>query len=547
MNASKIDCIVVGHNETSFDDHVTQQRAMSATSGGYREVKHNTVFSNDKRMGYMELMNRALTGATGQNISLSSYDVPNYAVCYLTSYLRRRGMAAEPVNQFQTGKSRLRDLLISGARSVAISTTYYFEAGPVSEIVSFAKSVDPTVKTIAGGPFIFKIFDLYDAATREILFDQIGADIYVVDSQGEESLSRLLTLSNLDDSVQLSRIPNLVIRDGARYRETSRKAENNSLDKNVVDWKHFDTNLLHPMVTTRTARSCPFRCAYCRYHLVAGEYCKMDLEILRRELSVLNRIGTKHVYFLDDTFNVPAARIRSICELIKQERFSFSWSCYARSSTLEDDIPALMAESGCIAVCIGAESGDDGILKNMNKKSTVKQNRSAIKRFMKTGIFTYPVFIVGFPGETADTIRRTADLIEDTSPSCYFAHLYFHDPWTPIQSRAKEFGLKGSYYGWRHNTMNWEEAADRIDKLFKTISSSTVLPLSTFTFQTLPYLFGRGIPRNSVEDFLGVAHQMLIKSLDDQAVDLGCEEQDLISVLKKTPFALEITGEVERS
>jgi p-methyltransferase len=84
-----------------------------------------------------------------------------------------------------------------------------------------------------------------------------------------------------------------------------RLEEDNSLDENAIDWRSFNQSFFTPTTYMRTARSCPFKCAFCSYPAIAGDHTLASLDTIRNELRYLVDSGLKYLIFVDDTLNVP--------------------------------------------------------------------------------------------------------------------------------------------------------------------------------------------------------------------------------------------------
>jgi p-methyltransferase len=136
----------------------------------------------------------------------------------------------------------------------------------------------------------------FDSETLEFLLQEIGADIYIVDSQGESTLAKVLKRLRNGDLENLSTIPNLLYTtDGASFKQTPRMPENNELDEGTIDWGLFDATEITPVSYLRTARSCPFACTFCNYPVMAGEHVVSNIEGVERQLKYLHSIGTTDV------------------------------------------------------------------------------------------------------------------------------------------------------------------------------------------------------------------------------------------------------------
>jgi radical SAM superfamily enzyme YgiQ (UPF0313 family) len=188
-----------------------------------------------------------------------------------------------------------------------------------------------------------------------------------------------------------------------------------------------------------------------------------------------------------------------------------------------------MRESGCRAVFLGIESGDPGVLLNMNKKATPERYRYGIGRLNAVGIASLASVIIGFPGETESSIRTTMELIETTHPTFFNAQLYYHDLQSPIHHRAAEFGLKGAGYSWTQRTMNWQEAASWARTVFKEVTSSTPLTLDGMSMWVFTYLTRHGIDIPVIRQFGEIARPMLTAGFDEREVE-AADYQKLVAL-----------------
>ena len=72
-----------------------------------------------------------------------------------------------------------------------------------------------------------------------------------------------------------------------------------------------------------------------------------------------------------------------------------------------------MKEAGCRLLIVGFESGDPQILKNIKKGPTLERARQFVKDCKKLGLVIHGDFILGLPGETRESIRRTIDFAKE--------------------------------------------------------------------------------------------------------------------------------------
>ena len=81
--------------------------------------------------------------------------------------------------------------------------------------------------------------------------------------------------------------------------------------------------------------------------------------------------------------------------------------CLGRVDSIDKDLSVKMKEAGCDRIFFGIESGNDRILKMMNKKITVEAARNAVNAAHEARIRTGAFFILCYPGETDLTVLDT--------------------------------------------------------------------------------------------------------------------------------------------
>lgn len=515
MNTCKpLDCIVIGYNEVPFERYESFLRGYGEDTEAYRDLKFSFVNLAGMKMDYIGLLNHAIELAGQQNGSsrsqaeLKSGDIPNLAAVYLSNFLRKRNFETRYINLFQHEKETLVEYLEQNPVCVAITTTFYVMNLPVIEMVEFIRRHNPNVKIVVGGPLIANHARNFHGDAFKAALDDLGADIYVIEGQGELTLARIINC--LKDGGRLDTVPNIAYLDGNSVRRGPTVPENNSLDENYINWYSFADRNLGRTLQTRTARSCAFKCSFCNYPSRAGALTLTSLDVLEKELDSMLELGdVRNVVFIDDTFNVPFPRFKDICRMMIRKKYPFNWFSYFRCSNSDEEAIQLMAESGCKGVFLGIESGSPSILVNMNKAATIEKYARGIEWLRSYGILSFGSFITGFPGETAETVNETSDFIRQTKPDYYRSQMWYCEPGTPIQNERVKYKIDGEGFVWSHATMDSLEAMDHIDRMFLTIDESLWLPQWSFDFWVIPYLLGKGITFTQFKDFMSLAHKML--------------------------------------
>jgi radical SAM PhpK family P-methyltransferase len=508
-----LDCVVIGYNETPFEQYERILFGYGEDSEAYRDLKYSFVDLDHQKLNYVDLMNHVYKRSRGQVSSdkdeFKSGDIPSLAAVYLTNFLRRKGLSTRYINLFQYEKDKLRAYLDEDPYCVAITTTFYVLNQPVIEMVKFIREHNEKVKIVVGGPLISNHHSRYPRDQFFLALEDTGADIFVVESQGELTLSAVVNC--LKQGGHLSTVPNIIYTNAQGQMEmTQRIPENNSLDTNFINWQNFPDEYMGATIQTRTARSCAFSCSFCAYPIRAGKLTLAGLETIEKELDSMHALGqVKNVVFIDDTFNVPLARFKELCHLMIRKDYRFNWFSYFRCSNSDQEAIDLMAESGCKGVFLGVESGSPTILKNMHKAATVEKYVQGIKWLKEHGILTFGSFITGFPGETDQTVQETIDFIKETALDYYRTQLWYCEPGTPIYNKRDEYQIMGEGFRWEHETMDSLEAMDHIDRTFLSIKESTWLPQWSFDFWFIPYILGRGLSSTQFREYVDHANRLM--------------------------------------
>jgi radical SAM PhpK family P-methyltransferase len=519
----KIDCLIIGHNEMDFAGYEQKVRKMGTDAGAFKDLNLNYIWYNRRPYTASEVFNLFYnndnkgTKGNGDIKPLTTGETFSATISYLGTFIHRRGFSFDYVNSFQDQKDELAAKLEENEYlSIAITTTLYVSPFPITEIIEFVRRFSGAAKIIVGGPFIDSQYRAQPPASLEFLFEAVlGADIYVISSQGEIALVNILAA--LKNGAPLEHVENIFYVTPTGMRHTPRSPESSPLSGNMVDWSLF-TPGVDEYVNVRTAISCPYRCSFCGFPQHAGKYRTAEVDAVERELKGLVDIpSVKSVNFIDDTFNIPAGRFKELLRMIIKNKFRFKWHSHFRCQFAGREILELMKESGCEGVFLGIESGNNDVLKHMNKAATVEKYLAGIQLLKEFDILTYGSFIIGFPGETEETVRDTSRFIRESGLDFYRAQAWYCDPITPVWEKREQYKLTGSSFEWQHATMNSRRAADIVDDIFTSIDAPTWVPQYNFECDALFHLLNRGLSREQVKAFLtgfnkGVKEKLAVSS-----------------------------------
>jgi radical SAM PhpK family P-methyltransferase len=396
----------------------------------------------------------------------------NAAIGYLGTFLSRRGLTFDYTNYLEDEYAMLVHLMNTKKfRAIAVSTSFVTSVEVAKEIITLIRDIDPEVKIIVGGTFIARLIkDNVSEGNRLLsyLFRQMGGDFYINSFQGELTLVNIL--NTLKYNSDISQVANVYYRDKKNvFNYTTTEVEDNDLEENMVDWTLFK-NKMRKIIPVRSAISCPFHCAFCTHKADAGEYRYVSVEAIERELDSIAQDETvETVHFVDDTFNMPKERFKEILKLMIRKKYKFNWYSFLRCQFVDDEIAGLMKESKCSFVLLGIESGSQKMLDIMNKQVTVDKLKNGVVMLQKHGIKMHGMFLVGFPGETEETVEETINFIKNVNFTTLSVKPWFYEVSTPIAERKEEFKIVGSHYNWKHSTMDYptaEKYADQINSKY---------------------------------------------------------------------------------
>ena len=495
-------------NDVDFDNYVEMIELMGKNSGAYQDVDLAFIESGGKKYRALDILS-TFQDKTGVKRLYHNLDFLWPTIIYLGNYIQKRGFTFDYINLFQLEKHTLKEkLLKEDILTIAITTTLYISAEPILEIIAFIKKYNSKVKIIVGGPFIFNISESMENKAFKSLLNYMGADLYVINSEGEAALVN--SLNALKNGSDLNKVPNIAYKNGKEIIITEKYKEKNSIEENCIEYGIFPKSDIGEFLSLRTAKSCPFHCAYCSFPKRANKYEYLSVEMIEKELDKIRELGTVSlVTFIDDTFNVPKGRFKEILRMMIRNKYRFKWNSYYRCDHGDDEIIELMKEAGCLGVFLGVESGSDFILEKMNKTSRNKDFRRFIPLLKNAGIITHANLIVGFPGETTDTFKETVELIEDTEPDFFRAQMWYADPITPIWEKKDEYNIQNKGFNWSHYTMDNQTAYRLINEIFLSIKNSIWLPQYGFELWSVFYLLQKGMTLEQIKRFLKGYNQIM--------------------------------------
>ncbi|GMO26049.1 MAG: radical SAM protein [Termitinemataceae bacterium] len=233
-----------------------------------------------------------------------------------------------------------------------------------------------------------------------------GAE-YVLCGEGEIPLLKLLEKNMVNDGIKgVYSLDNLKDAD-TQYQMAD--VVSNLDDIPMLDWEQLPP--LDSGCSIETTRGCSNSCKFCVSKSFNGRKVRMrsPQRVVEEMLYLKEKFNVKSFGFVDDSMTLNKERVAAICNLMLEHDLIIPWSCFVRADQLDDDTIELMKKTGLNSCGIGVESANDEILKNINKDESVDEIRRGIEMLLKHNLNTNLLLIIGLPGETKKTIKKTID------------------------------------------------------------------------------------------------------------------------------------------
>jgi p-methyltransferase len=445
-----VDCLVLGYKQESTEE---RKFMTSMDSSAYFDSRLQWIEYRNVSYYYLELISEILKSdniglnSPGNNPGLNVNEIPSLAPIFLTFYLRKNRINTEMINYFNHETGKLINLLNEKPLCTVITTTFYTSVKSIKSIIKFIRQINSDTKIIVGGPFIHNRFHISAGSEFEEILKVFAADYYINEFQGEKTLLKLVRELSDNQGRNIDQLKNIIYFKGGKLIRQAREKENNRMDSGTIDWSLIDRNYIGSTLNIRTSIGCPYRCSFCNHPVRAGIYDLSDIKAIGEELDRIKDVGiTKNIIFVDDTLNVPRKRFKELCKLMIEREYDFNWFSYFRINEADEETIKLMKESGCTGLFLGIESGDNDILKNMNKNANTATYLENINLLNKYDIFSFGNFVVGFPGETSESLERTVDFIKKSNLTFYKMNLWYADRSTPIFKQNDKWKITGDRF-----------------------------------------------------------------------------------------------------
>jgi radical SAM superfamily enzyme YgiQ (UPF0313 family) len=185
--------------------------------------------------------------------------------------------------------------------------------------------------------------------------------------------------------------------------------------------------------TFENSRGCPYACSYCTNDYVRTLYKgkgkwrreKSPERIVQEVRLFRDEYGLDGVYWIDEVLLTSTSRLEEFRDLYVS-KIGVPFCFMERPENMTDRKVEIIKQAGAKMVAVGIESGDENIRNNLlNRRHSQKTVISAFQTAKKYGISTHAFTMIGFPGETKDSILETYELLKKAQPDTVQTTIFY--------------------------------------------------------------------------------------------------------------------------
>jgi len=317
------------------------------------------------------------------------------------------------------------------------------------------KQYFPHIHVTIGGNTVTRLRDvLPDKPELFALFD--SAVIY----EGETAFLQLVEA--VGARRVLTNVPNVIYRDasGIHTSPLSFAEDMASLPPPDFDGlpleKYFLPERILPYLATR---GCYWgRCEFCDHGegYTAGYRTKKIDEVIEEIRGLRDKYQTRHFHFTDESY--PPALFRKLTRKLVETNMDIAWTTHMRfeKSLLDDAVWKDAVDSGCRYLHFGYESGNERVLKLMDKATTTEVIHKSLELSAGVGIWNHVMGFFGFPGERREDALDSIRFLEENKDLVHSIGFGTFDlsKHTPVAKNPEKFGVTA------YKNPEWDLALD---------------------------------------------------------------------------------------
>lgn len=341
---------------------------------------------------------------------------PPLGLLYIAAYLEKHQFSCEVFDTTFQKFDQLRSTLLTTKPDVIGIYTNLMTKLTVLKLIDFIRENLPATLIVLGGP---------DTRFNDERYLRHGAHVAVV-GEGEQTMLELLQ-SYKNSNQDFSTVAGIAYLHRDEVVRTAERGKLKDLDelplpaRDKIDlslyldaWKkHHGSNA----ISVSTMRGCPYTCKWCSRGVYGLSYRRRSPENVVQELeSIRKKYNPDTLWFVDDVFTISHKWLEAFAAELKRKEIVIPYECITRADRMNDRVIALLKQSGCFRVWIGAESGSQRVIDLMDRRVEVDQVKKMIQQTRKAGIEAGTFIMLGYPGETEVDIKQTISHLKESNP-----------------------------------------------------------------------------------------------------------------------------------
>jgi len=191
--------------------------------------------------------------------------------------------------------------------------------------------------------------------------------------------------------------------------------------------------------------NCPYNKNHCHFCSASNISAAVKLrfrglESVLTEVKDLKKQGIGALAIYDD--EVIINKKRDLKMFRKFKDLDMKFRCMLRANAVTKQELRQIKEYGCVEICIGVESADQGILINIDKGISIEENTRFVEWCHEIGLNVKTYLIAGLPGESFESMGRTRDWLKKTQPDSYDLSTFVPYPGSEIYENRQRFDIK---------------------------------------------------------------------------------------------------------